>query len=284
MSAKLIPLSERDIKRILATQLSSPFVFLETASFDKKNHTSFLFTNFDRTITFRPGQDIQALFNDIEDSLNNGFWVSGYFFYEFGYFLEDALAYLRNGADSPLVWLGLCRRPILIDHYNYQSCVDRAEREVLSYALKDINTNISLTEYYLQIERIKDYIRRGLTYQVNFTFKIKFELQTDVIDFYLNLRRTQPTPYMAFINTGRDFILSFSPELFFRIENKRIITRPMKGTVSRGLSLKEDKKNRDWLKNNKKIRAENVMIVDLLRNDLGKISEKVWVLKLFEVE
>jgi para-aminobenzoate synthetase/4-amino-4-deoxychorismate lyase len=89
---------------------------------------------------------------------------------------------------------------------------------------------------------------------------------------------------MAFINTGNSHILSLSPELFFRKRGSSIISRPMKGTAKRGLTLDKDKENLKWLARNKKTRAENIMIVDLLRNDLGKISQEVRVPRLFEIE
>ena len=153
-----------------------------------------------------------------------------------------------------------------------------------SYEIKNIRPNISQREYAEKIKKIKGYLEQGLTYQVNFTFKEKFDFKGDVIDLYLDLRKSQPTPYSALIDTNEEKILSLSPELFFRIDKNKIIARPMKGTIKRGETEKEDSQSKTNLKESKKVRAENLMIVDLVRNDLGRISKLVRAPKLFNIE
>ncbi|MFH1504338.1 MAG: anthranilate synthase component I family protein [Candidatus Omnitrophota bacterium] len=113
---------------------------------------------------------------------------------------------------------------------------------------------------------------------------MKFDFTGSSFSLYSKIKFRQPTSYAAFIDTGKESILSFSPELFFRINGRKIITRPMKGTIKRGLSFAQDKKLKDELRKGKKTQAENLMIVDLLRNDLGRISNKINVPKLFKVE
>jgi para-aminobenzoate synthetase/4-amino-4-deoxychorismate lyase len=275
------PFSETGLKNILKDKLSSPFVFLETASFNRENKASFLFRDFHKILTFESGDNPDLFFKEIEDFLKRDFWLCGYFAYEFGYFLEPALHALNGKNAYPLAWLGVCKRPIPIDHSRRQKNFKNPD---LFYAIKDIRPNICRREYCAKIDRIKKYLREGLTYQVNFTFKVKFDFSGDVLDFYLNLRRSQPTSYMALINTGKNFILSLSPELFFRRKDKTVITRPMKGTSARGLTLEDDRRKRQELNKTVKARAENVMIVDLLRNDLGKIAKKIRVPGIFEVE
>lgn len=267
--------------KLLRPYLSSPFVFLETASFDKENKASFLFTDFKKILTFNHGDDIEAFFGKAESFLKKGYWLSGYFSYEFGYYLEPALYHLKQKSGFPLVWLGVCKKPLLINHSHYQT--DSEDRE-LPHAIRNIKPNITRREYFSKIEKIKKYIKNGLTYETNFTFKLKFDFRGDILDLYLSLRGSQPTSYMALINTGKNRIISLSPELFFRREGRKIVTRPMKGTCSRGFTLKEDVDNRELLKTSKKIKAENLMIVDLLRNDLGKVCERVRTPKLFEIE
>lgn len=146
--------------------------------------------------------------------------------------------------------------------------------------------NITYTKYEKNIKKIREYIAAGETYQVNYTYDCNLEYLGSAIDLYENILNKQKTPYNAFIENKYEKILSFSPELFFTLENNVIKTKPMKGTVKRGLSDKEDKKNIQFLKNDIKNRAENIMIVDLLRNDLGKIAKTgtVNVPKLFEIE
>lgn len=146
--------------------------------------------------------------------------------------------------------------------------------------------NVTYKEYEKNINKIKDYIAFGETYQVNYTYDCNVEYSDDAKVLYDFLLKRQKTPYNTFIQNKYEKILSFSPELFFTLKNNIITTKPMKGTVKRGLTEKEDKENIEFLKNDIKNRAENIMIVDLLRNDLGKIAKtgSVKVTKLFEIE
>jgi len=158
---------------------------------------------------------------------------------------------------------------------------------------------IDYETYSKAIEQIKEEIACGNTYQVNYTYDYKVEIDSRLglpaqqqkveingYDLYNQILQNQKTPYNAYIKNEFEEILSFSPELFFELENNKIKTKPMKGTIKRGETEKEDRANIEFLRNDVKNRAENVMIVDLLRNDLGKIAKTgtVKVDKLFEVE
>lgn len=149
-----------------------------------------------------------------------------------------------------------------------------------------IEPKIGYRTYSKAIEKIKEEIAQGNTYQVNYTYNWKIETNLDGFELYQNILPRQKTPYNAYIKNKYEEILSFSPELFFTLEGNKILTKPMKGTVKRGVNDEEDEKNIEFLKNDIKNRAENVMIVDLLRNDLGKIAKTgtVTVEKLFEIE
>ena len=146
--------------------------------------------------------------------------------------------------------------------------------------------SISFEEYSNAITKIKSEIACGNTYEVNYTYDWIAESPEDEFELYKFLLLNQKTPYNAFIKNKYETILSFSPELFFEIEDRHIITKPMKGTIRRGENDIQDKQNIEFLKNDIKNRAENVMIVDLLRNDLGRIAKtgSVKVTKLFEIE
>ncbi len=146
-------------------------------------------------------------------------------------------------------------------------------------------------QYAQQIEAIHEWIRAGDIYQLNFTFPLQVRAPGSSAALYQRLRSRQPVPYAAFLHTQPNRrILSFSPELFFQIENqnstRRITTRPMKGTAPRGRTNREDLAQANWLRNDPKNRSENVMIVDLLRNDLGRLSNfgSVQTQNLFAVE
>lgn len=145
---------------------------------------------------------------------------------------------------------------------------------------------VSREEYFANIDYIKEQIALGNTYEVNYTFPNAVWTSNFGIGLYMSLISEQKTPYNAYIKNEFEEVLSFSPELFFKVSDGKIFTKPMKGTIGRGADETEDKANREFLQNDEKNRAENVMIVDLLRNDLGRIAKTgtVKVDKLFEIE
>lgn len=142
------------------------------------------------------------------------------------------------------------------------------------------------SDYLKAFNAIKAEQRQGNTYEVNYTYDYDVPYEGDELALYDHLLTKQRTPYNTFIKNDYDTLLSFSPELFFEIEGRHILTRPMKGTVKRGQTPEEDATQIAFLKSDEKNRAENVMIVDLMRNDLGRIAQtgSVKVSKLFEVE
>ncbi|HEY0722494.1 MAG TPA: aminodeoxychorismate synthase component I, partial [Pyrinomonadaceae bacterium] len=141
-------------------------------------------------------------------------------------------------------------------------------------------------EYDNAVTRIRELIADGDTYQVNYTFPVTSTFNGDYYAWYRSLCLAQGAAYSAYIDLERYRVLCLSPELFFKREGNHVVTKPMKGTVRRGRWTKEDRELAQWLKHSVKDRAENVMIVDLLRNDLGKVSVpgSVHVSSLFDVE
>ncbi len=158
-----------------------------------------------------------------------------------------------------------------------------------------IESNFTKAEYLETIEKIKEFIRRGDTYQTNLTQQLRAELPENLTpqQIFLNLRKKHPAPFSSFIQRTDSIVISASPERFFKIstsistnQSLYITTSPIKGTRPRGKNVKEDEKLKNELLNSEKDRAENVMIVDLLRNDLGRICEfgSVSVEKLCDLE
>ena len=145
---------------------------------------------------------------------------------------------------------------------------------------------VERAEYDDAVARIRDLIAAGDTYQVNYTFPVTSNFNGDHFAWYRRLCLAQGADYSAYIDLGRYKVLCLSPELFFKRRGNHVVTKPMKGTVRRGRWTKEDREFAQWLKHSTKDRAENVMIVDLLRNDLGKVSipGSVHVSSLFDVE
>lgn len=145
---------------------------------------------------------------------------------------------------------------------------------------------VTKDEYNECVARIRELIADGDTYQVNYSFPLTSSFTGDSLAWFHALRGSQHANYSAYVDLGRYKILSLSPELFFERHGDHVHTKPMKGTVQRGATAGEDEELARWLQNSIKNRAENVMIVDLLRNDLGKVSVPggVHVTSLFDLE
>ena len=216
-------------------------------------------------------------------------------------------AYSPTFPTPPLAWFGIYDRCYLFDHRKggflggdppgFEQL--RASSPTQHPAPPpQIETTLALTEqqYAQRIAAIHEWIRAGDVYQLNFTVPMQLHAPGSSAALYQWLRSRQPVPCGAFLHCQPDRrILSFSPELFFHLDEsnqnelvptRRITTRPMKGTAPRGRTTLEDRNLTDWLQTDKKNRSENVMIVDLLRNDLGRLCAygSVHAESLFAVE
>ncbi len=215
----------------------------------------------------------------ISDHVNAGGETAGILRYEAGYALEPRLRSLLKKKSGPLAWFGLYRNSV--------RCQGTALPDGNATRLLDhYQIEIGWRKYRDRVARIRRLIRAGEVYQINFTTRVRMRTQRAAWEMFCALFRRHPVPHAAFVNTGSEQIVSLSPELFFEIENGRITVRPMKGTADRGRYLEEDLTVAEGLRNSEKNRAENVMIVDLLRNDLGRICRtgSVRTKKLFDVE
>jgi para-aminobenzoate synthetase/4-amino-4-deoxychorismate lyase len=146
--------------------------------------------------------------------------------------------------------------------------------------------SISRDDYADRIRAIRDYLRRGDTYQVNFTMRLRSGFCGDPFELFLRMQRAQRADYAVYIETEDFAVCCASPELFFRLDGERFVSRPMKGTARRGKTTAEDRALAAALAGSEKERAENVMIVDMVRNDMGRVAVpgSVEVERLFEVE
>ena len=268
-------------------------VLLQTSRFDAINRYSYLFLNPAKTIAASTLDEIPTLFEQIEQALANGLYVAGYLSYECGYYFERFGGINLSPQSLPLAWFGIYNQPFIFDHA--EACFTGTEPPTPDNILPEENPtrftdSATLTicedEYCKRIEKIKEYIQAGDTYQVNFTDSVSMQTTASPASAFAMLSESQPVSYSAFINTAGHHILSLSPELFFRIESGRITTRPMKGTMPRGLDLTEDAQQAIKLQSDPKNRSEHIMIVDLLRNDLGRICTmgSVHTDDLFSVE
>lgn len=222
----------------------------------------------------------------LETAGQAGRHAAGFLGYELGFLFEERLLdRLPQAGTTPLLWLGLYDAPERLTAVEVDRRLAAMAGESSGAAL-DIAPRINEAAYGQAFERVKALIADGDTYQVNLTFKAGFRLEGDPVALYRQLVRKQPVAYGALINTGTQWILSRSPELFVSSRDGLLTARPMKGTLKRGRTLAEDAAGRAALAADEKNRAENLMIVDLLRNDLGRIAEigSVKVTDLFTVE
>jgi para-aminobenzoate synthetase / 4-amino-4-deoxychorismate lyase len=273
---------------------SSPgSVLLQTSRFDAFNRKSLLFLDPLRTITAFELHEIPKLFRQIEEALASGLYIAGYMGYECGYHFERFDGIVVETGELPLAWFGVYAAPVVFDHARGSfeedtavPAVDESPGEKATRFAESVELAISEEDYRAKIERIKQYIAAGETYQVNFTDRVYVAnaLSADVA--FGTLLQQQAVAYSALLNVAGHHILSLSPELFFRTEHGRIVTRPMKGTMPRGMDAEEDTAAALRLQSDEKNRSEHVMIVDLLRNDLGRICTmgSVQVEDLFSVE
>ncbi len=213
-----------------------------------------------------------------------GLWVAGYIAYEAGYALEPRLAPLMpRGRRGPLVCLAAYDGPA--DAGPILAAAADALGEV---RLAPLKPQISRPDYDAAIAQVAAYIAAGDCYQINLTFPIAARLEAgSALGLYGALRARQAVGFGAFVDLGRGpVVISRSPELFFRVEGGRIESRPMKGTAPRSDDPVEDARLAAALRASVKAQAENLMIVDLLRNDIARISAigSVKVPELFAVE
>ncbi len=206
----------------------------------------------------------------------NHLHAAGFIAYEAGPAFDPALVVRSPGA-FPLLWFGIYREP-------EQISFPPLPREDLANIFW--KPSVSEKEYRLSLSKIKEYIQAGDTYQVNYTFRLRAPFSEDPWRLFVQMVHAQGYGYGAFVNTEGWTICSASPELFFTLEAEELSSRPMKGTVSRGLTQAEDLEHANWLQRSEKNRAENVMIVDMVRNDMGRIAEvgSVEVPSLFDIE
>jgi para-aminobenzoate synthetase / 4-amino-4-deoxychorismate lyase len=229
-------------------------------------------------------EDVAGTIEAAEGASARGLWVGGYVAYEAAPGLDPALAVRERErgdpfAELPLAWFGLFER-----QQEAEALVPPAAPP--AEGPSPWKPSVGRDAYDAAIERIRALIAAGETYQVNHTLRLRARIVGDARGLYRDLALAQRGAFAAYLDLGRYRVLSASPELFFRMNGDRIATRPMKGTAPRGRWLAEDEEAAARLVASAKDRAENAMIVDLLRNDLGRIARtgSVEVSRMFEPE
>ena len=251
-----------------------------------RDHGKWLhFSNAQRVVRATTPGDVLPALHEIEDLIKRNEWhAAGLLSYEAAPAF-DKILHIQSvpDADFPQLWFGLYPPPRIITLPEplgpTQGVPDSAQPALTWIPSVDRET------YNSAVDQIRALIAEGHTYQVNYTMRLKAEFKIDAWNFFLHLAQTQNN-HAAYIDVGRYVICSASPELFFHLDGENITCRPMKGTMQRGCTTFEDTEQAQALKESEKNRAENVMIVDMVRNDLGRIARigSVHVPELFTVE
>lgn len=244
-----------------------------------------LFKNPVKTLLLGPFAEtchVKNFFTQLKEGTNSGLFAAGWLSYEVGYLMIPRLRHLiaKKPPSVPLAWFGLYEAPCEAHHW-YPST------DGIDIYPLELRLDTSKEEFIDSIHKIHDYIKAGDTYQINYTVRASFDWKGPGLALYNSLKKRQSVNYSAFIRPFQGLeILSLSPELFFAKKGRLIWSRPMKGTAPRGTDRVDDEAIAKALSIDEKNRAENVMIVDLLRNDLGRICStgSVRVPELFRIE
>lgn len=224
-----------------------------------------IFTDTIKELKTKDIKEVKHLLAEVEAYQNQGYYAVGYVSYEAAPAFETKFEVIDG--------------PLMSEYLLYFTIHETVQTEPipLTYKPTDLPKSwqelTSAEEYKAAIEQIHHHIRQGDTYQVNYTVQLQQNLTADPFAIYNRLVVEQNAHYNAFIQHDDITIISISPELFFKKDGDRLTTRPMKGTTNRGLTTETDLKQAQWLAQDQKNRSENMMIVDLLRNDMNRISK-----------
>ena len=236
---------------------------------DFSSGTAAVFPSFEEHIRAdRPDEVIDCLI-EVERATERGRWAVGFVGYEAASGLDSDLPVADSSSASnsivgrlPLAWFGISDRPPLADGLVQRAGGYRTDRW----------QTCEFDQYAAEFAEVKTAIGAGETYQCNLTSPVTTVIRGDPLSFYADLSSAQQAQYSAYIDLGSDVIASASPELFFQWIGDRVDTRPMKGTARRGATPEEDERRLRRLLASEKERAENIIVVDLLRNDLSRIA------------
>ncbi|MFL2555841.1 MAG: anthranilate synthase component I family protein [Gammaproteobacteria bacterium] len=284
-----------------------PSITLETY-----NEKTFITTENNRTVSNEdPFELVRQNLGKKEENLNGLPFAGGalgYFAYDLCRRVEKISGNSKQKINMPDMAIGIYDWSVIIDHHTKKTWLASFNRfhstaliwdelyglfsrssdlKEKNYKVKSkIKSNLSKKEYEKAFNSIKKYIRDGDCYQVNFAQHFSAEFEGDTWALYRKLRKYNPAPFSSYMNIPAGSILSSSPERFLQLRGRQVETKPIKGTKHRSVFAYEDKELASILLNSEKDRAENLMIVDLLRNDISKSCESgtVNVPKLFALE
>tara|TARA_R110002096_G_scaffold309403_4_gene504126 strand:- start:174486 stop:176294 length:1809 start_codon:yes stop_codon:yes gene_type:complete len=261
-------------------------LFLENNRTSSKREAAYVYDKPTEIISITKADDLKDGIASIKDALARGYHVAGWISYEAGLCFEGKLSPLvPEKSGVPFIHMGVYETRKVLDTRSADNYWQGFE-DSSAYELSNLRMSQDKESYEKSFNRIQDYLKAGDIYQVNYTQKALFDFKGSTKSLYAALRGAQAVEYAAYIESDALTVLSLSPELFIRKKGQTLIVKPMKGTCRRGRTPAEDQICADTLYNSDKERAENLMIVDLLRNDLSKLAERgsVNVNQLYEVE
>ncbi|MGZ3197265.1 MAG: aminodeoxychorismate synthase component I [Croceibacterium sp.] len=252
-----------------------PFILLDDAR-SEGAVDAHLFENPRSIFVARRADEVERVLADADAARREGGGtLAGYIAYEAGLALEAKLLPLageRTGADGPLVWLGLFDAPLTIASAEVPQWL--AQRARGGHAsIGPLDPQVSTGAYLAAFDRLHEAIRAGDIYQANLTFRLAGAARGDPVALYAAIRPAAQAGYGGLVFDGSHWLLSFSPELFFALKGRAAKVKPMKGTRPRGRTAQEDAELAAELAGSVKDKAENLMIVDLMRNDLSRVAE-----------
>jgi len=254
--------------------LTPPYILLD----DQITPLVRIYQNPVEIISVTQIDDIDSAFEKLSQYHHHGKYIAGYLSYELGYTLEPKLhGMMPDALNGPLMQFGVFENVETQDRWEYY----RAENPDIQ-----LDPDWNAQQYMHRFDSVIDYLKAGDVYQINLTFPMRGNYSGQALDLYSGLRQRQPGKYGGIVSLGEPEIISLSPELFFQKSSTDMRMRPMKGTVQRSADMGADQVAATTMLEDTKSRAENLMIVDLLRNDLSRISipGTVKVPELFALE
>lgn len=277
------------MQQIPVAQEKDVFALLENTRGSSRDTGAFLLTRPVGEICCYDGCELEDALRELEQFRSTGMHLCGYIAYEAAYFLADRRDFaLRHLVDHerPLLhfYAFRSRHDLTLDQAG--AWLQNLPSPDIPVAIESLSLNMSEEAYLDRVARIRQYLSNGDSYQVNFTLKYRFAYQGSPVALYHRLRERQRVEFAALLNFPEFAVLSLSPEQFLRKCGTVLESKPMKGTCARGGSPDDDRARIAAMEHDPKIRSENAMIVDLIRNDLGRVAEvgSVAVENLFEVQ
>jgi para-aminobenzoate synthetase/4-amino-4-deoxychorismate lyase len=228
--------------------------------------TGLVFSSPHTVLVAKSASDVVPVLNEVDKATQEGAWAFGYVAYEAAPGLDAGLAVCDTKLSGPpLVWFGLSDEPVRVAPVS-------SSGEQWHYSTAPWQPDWTSAQYRRDVAHVREHIAAGDIYECNLTVRLRSRVEGDMAQMYADLALNQRTHYGAYLDMGQHVIASASPELFFQWVGDQLLTRPMKGTAARGRTQAEDQVLVQGLISSAKERAENVIVVDLLRNDLSRVA------------